>query len=181
MDPPIVPSTKFDVDVDLGFAIFFFFLLCCFLLVTIVRCALLVRDPYSAVTVATYHEENSADWWRLWGQTLGTGVPNAILYWDQNIPVTPNIWNTWKLSVHVVVMFKESLFSKCFKMFQEYRNQDAGKLQLGKRYGFQKLLDAGFHFEIMIKIFKSFSLNLDFFLFMVFNYIIITDVLVGKR
>ncbi|XP_038140453.1 cortexin domain containing 2-like [Cyprinodon tularosa] len=45
MDPPANPWRGFEVDVDLGFALFFFFLLCFFLLVTIVRCANLVLDP----------------------------------------------------------------------------------------------------------------------------------------
>ncbi|XP_035491651.1 cortexin domain-containing 1-like [Scophthalmus maximus] len=52
---------RLDLDVDLGFALFFFFLLCLFLLVTIVRCAQMVLDPYSAVTVTTYQEEQSED------------------------------------------------------------------------------------------------------------------------
>lgn len=57
MEPSVGPLIGFEVDVDLGFALFFFFLLCFFLLVTIVRCAHLVLDPYSAVSVSTYMEE----------------------------------------------------------------------------------------------------------------------------
>ncbi|XP_058257876.1 cortexin domain-containing 1 protein-like [Hemibagrus wyckioides] len=49
-----------DVDVDLGFAIFFFFLLCVFLLVSIVRCSQIVLDPYSAVSISIYQEEQEA-------------------------------------------------------------------------------------------------------------------------
>lgn len=59
MDPPVVSVASLDVDVDLGFALFFFFLLCFFLLATIVRCAQLVLDPYSAVSVSTYQEEDT--------------------------------------------------------------------------------------------------------------------------
>ncbi|XP_068995409.1 cortexin domain-containing 1 protein [Embiotoca jacksoni] len=61
MDPTSLPVARLDVDVDLGFALFFFFLLCFFLLVTIVRCAQMVLDPYRAVTVTTYQEEQSED------------------------------------------------------------------------------------------------------------------------
>ncbi|XP_036819667.1 cortexin domain containing 2-like [Oncorhynchus mykiss] len=43
-----------EVDVDLGFALFFVFLLCSFLLFTIVRCAQMVLNPYSAISVAAY-------------------------------------------------------------------------------------------------------------------------------
>ncbi|XP_048881611.1 cortexin domain-containing 1-like [Brienomyrus brachyistius] len=51
------PSFKLEVDVDLGFALFFIFLLCFFLLVTVVRCARMVVDPYSAISTSTYQEE----------------------------------------------------------------------------------------------------------------------------
>ncbi|XP_037836423.1 cortexin-2-like [Kryptolebias marmoratus] len=61
MGPPIVSAAGLDVDVDLGFALFFFFLLCFFLLGTIVRCAQLVLDPYSAVSVSTYQEEDTEE------------------------------------------------------------------------------------------------------------------------
>lgn len=61
MDPPVVPVAKLDVDVDLGFALFFFFLLCSFLLVTIVRCAQMVLDPYSATSVTAYQEEETEE------------------------------------------------------------------------------------------------------------------------
>ncbi|XP_059195098.1 cortexin domain containing 2-like [Centropristis striata] len=57
MDPPALPVSRLDVDVDLGFALFFFFLLCFFLLVTIFRCAHMVLDPYSNISVTTYQEE----------------------------------------------------------------------------------------------------------------------------
>lgn len=57
MDPAVLPVASMDVDVDLGFALFFFFLLCFFLLVTIVRCAQMVLDPYSSISVTTYQEE----------------------------------------------------------------------------------------------------------------------------
>ncbi|KAF4103682.1 hypothetical protein G5714_016565 [Onychostoma macrolepis] len=53
--PP--PMSRLDVDVDLGFALFFLVLLCLFLLVTMVRCAQMVLDPYSAISVSTYQEE----------------------------------------------------------------------------------------------------------------------------
>ncbi|XP_077576751.1 cortexin domain-containing 1 protein-like [Stigmatopora nigra] len=46
-----------DMDFDQGFALFFFLLLCLFLLVTIIRCAHIVLDPYSAVSVSMYREE----------------------------------------------------------------------------------------------------------------------------
>ncbi|XP_041799373.1 cortexin domain-containing 1-like [Chelmon rostratus] len=61
MDPPTPPVGTFDVDVDLGFALFFFFLLCFFLLVAIVRCAQMVLDPYSAISVTTHQEEQTED------------------------------------------------------------------------------------------------------------------------
>ncbi|XP_053289308.1 cortexin domain-containing 1 protein [Pleuronectes platessa] len=61
MDPPIFPVNKLDLDVDLGFALFFFFLLCFFLVVTMVRCCQMVLDPYSAVSVSTYQEEQMDD------------------------------------------------------------------------------------------------------------------------
>ncbi|XP_051262306.1 cortexin domain containing 2-like [Dicentrarchus labrax] len=57
MDPPAPPVARFEVDVDLGFALFFFSLLCLFLLGAIVRCAQLVLDPYSAISVTTHQEE----------------------------------------------------------------------------------------------------------------------------
>ncbi|XP_054597108.1 cortexin domain-containing 1 protein-like [Nothobranchius furzeri] len=56
MEPTSGPASR--LDVDLGFALFFFLLLCFFLLATIVRCAQLVLDPYSAVSVSTYQEED---------------------------------------------------------------------------------------------------------------------------
>ncbi|KAK0139116.1 Cortexin domain-containing 1 [Merluccius polli] len=61
MDPPILPTARLEIDVDLGFALFFFFLLCFFLLVSIVRCAQIVLDPYSAVTTSIYQEEQSQE------------------------------------------------------------------------------------------------------------------------
>ncbi|XP_039661241.1 cortexin domain-containing 1-like [Perca fluviatilis] len=61
MDPPVLPVSRLDVDVDLGFAFFFFFLLCFFLLVTIVRCAQMVLDPYSNISVTTYQEEQEEE------------------------------------------------------------------------------------------------------------------------
>ncbi|KAG9355350.1 hypothetical protein JZ751_000188 [Albula glossodonta] len=57
MDQPTGPLSWLEVDVDLGFALFFLFLLCFFLLVTIVRCAQMVKDPYSAISTSTYQEE----------------------------------------------------------------------------------------------------------------------------
>ncbi|KAK1880898.1 Cortexin domain containing 1 [Dissostichus eleginoides] len=48
---------QFEVDVDLGFAVFFLFLLCFFLLVTVVRCAQTVLDPYGSISTSTYQEE----------------------------------------------------------------------------------------------------------------------------
>lgn len=59
MDVPLAES-RLDVDVDLGFAIFFFFLLCVFLLVSVVRCSQIVLDPYSAVSISIYQEEQEA-------------------------------------------------------------------------------------------------------------------------
>lgn len=61
MDAPSIPGGSFDVDVDLGFAIFFFFLLCFFLLVAIFRCAKMVLDPYSAVSVTMHQAEQAGD------------------------------------------------------------------------------------------------------------------------
>lgn len=61
MDPQVVSGDRFEVDVDLGFALFFFLLLCFFLLATIVRCAHLVLDPYSSVSVSTYQEEDTEE------------------------------------------------------------------------------------------------------------------------
>lgn len=51
------PAVQFEVDVDLGFALFFLFLLCFFLLVTVVRCAQTVVDPYGSISTSTYQEE----------------------------------------------------------------------------------------------------------------------------
>ncbi|CAM4697368.1 unnamed protein product [Leuciscus chuanchicus] len=53
--PP--PMSRLDIDVDLGFALFFLVLLCVFLLVTMVRCAQMVLDPYSSISASTYQEE----------------------------------------------------------------------------------------------------------------------------
>ncbi|KAG7225490.1 hypothetical protein INR49_027485 [Caranx melampygus] len=50
-------ASQFEVDVDLGFALFFLFLLCFFLLVTVVRCAQTVVDPYGSISTSTYQEE----------------------------------------------------------------------------------------------------------------------------
>ena len=61
MDPPILPTARLEIDVDKGFALFFLFLLCFFLLVSIVRCAQIVLDPYSAVTTSIYQEEQSQE------------------------------------------------------------------------------------------------------------------------
>ncbi|KAG5271109.1 hypothetical protein AALO_G00175990 [Alosa alosa] len=55
--PTLPPRATLEVDVDLGFALFFFFLLCLFLLGTMVRCAQMVLNPYSAISVSTYQEE----------------------------------------------------------------------------------------------------------------------------
>lgn len=62
MDSPSIPEGRLDVDVDFGFAMFFFFLLCFFLLVAIFRCAKMVLDPYSAVSVTMHQAEQSGDW-----------------------------------------------------------------------------------------------------------------------
>lgn len=62
MDSPAIPEGRSDVDVDLGFAMFFFFLLCFLLVVAIFRCAKMVLDPYSAVSVAVHQAEPSGDW-----------------------------------------------------------------------------------------------------------------------
>ncbi|XP_073340727.1 cortexin domain containing 2 [Pagrus major] len=61
MDPTAFPRRKFELDVDLGFALFFFFLLCFFLLVAIVRCAQMVLDPYSAISVTTHQEDDQTE------------------------------------------------------------------------------------------------------------------------
>ncbi|KAF3691986.1 Cortexin-2 [Channa argus] len=61
MDPPNSSMARLDLDVDLGFALFFFFVLCLFLLVTIVRCAQMVLDPYSAISVTMYQEEQTEE------------------------------------------------------------------------------------------------------------------------
>lgn len=57
MDRADLPARPFEVDVDLGFALFFLFLLCFFLLVTVVRCAQTVVDPYGSISTSTYQEE----------------------------------------------------------------------------------------------------------------------------
>ncbi|KAJ8335051.1 hypothetical protein SKAU_G00406900 [Synaphobranchus kaupii] len=57
MDRPARPLSRLEVDVDLGFALFFFSLLCFFLLVTMVRCAQMVKDPYGSISTSTYQEE----------------------------------------------------------------------------------------------------------------------------
>ncbi|XP_066577139.1 cortexin domain-containing 1 protein [Amia ocellicauda] len=51
------PTPQFAVDVDKGFALAFLGLLCFFLLVTVVRCAQMVMDPYSAIPTSTWQEE----------------------------------------------------------------------------------------------------------------------------
>ncbi|TSL82559.1 Cortexin-2 [Bagarius yarrelli] len=56
----VVAESWLDVDVDLGFAVFFFILLCMFLLASIVRCFQIVLDPYSAVSISIYQEEQEA-------------------------------------------------------------------------------------------------------------------------
>lgn len=60
--PP--PMSRLDIDVDLGFALFFLVLLCVFLLVTMVRCAQMVLDPYSSISASTYQEEMEEEGWR---------------------------------------------------------------------------------------------------------------------
>jgi len=57
MDQASDPVTRIEVDVDLGFALFFLFLLCFFLLVTVVRCAQTVIDPYGMISTSAYQEE----------------------------------------------------------------------------------------------------------------------------
>ncbi|XP_043073711.1 cortexin domain-containing 1-like [Puntigrus tetrazona] len=58
MDQPAPPASSWlEIDVDLGFALFFLLLLCLFLLVTVVRCAQTVVDPYGAISTSTYQEE----------------------------------------------------------------------------------------------------------------------------
>ncbi|XP_070292295.1 cortexin domain-containing 1 protein [Salvelinus sp. IW2-2015] len=54
---PAPSLSKLEVDVDLGFALFFDALLCFFLLLTVVRCAQTVVDPYGAISTSTYQEE----------------------------------------------------------------------------------------------------------------------------
>ncbi|XP_061682204.1 cortexin domain-containing 1 protein-like [Syngnathoides biaculeatus] len=57
MDHGTHPAAPLEVDVDLGFALFFLALLCFFLLVTVVRCAQTVVDPYGSISISTYQEE----------------------------------------------------------------------------------------------------------------------------
>lgn len=57
MDQASVPVVPLEVDVDLGFALFFLFLLCFFLLVTVMKCAQTVVDPYGSISTSTYQEE----------------------------------------------------------------------------------------------------------------------------
>lgn len=57
MDRVPDPAPQFEVDVDLGFALFFLGLLCLFLLATVVRCAQTVVDPYGSISISTYEEE----------------------------------------------------------------------------------------------------------------------------
>lgn len=59
MDPPSILAGRFDVDVDLGFALFFFFLLCFLLLVAIFHCTKMVLDPYSVISVTTQQAEQT--------------------------------------------------------------------------------------------------------------------------
>ena len=77
MDSPNIPEGRLDVDVDRGFAMFFFFLLCFFLLVALLRCAKMVVDPYSAITMR--QAEQSGDWESL-----------KVSYW-----VGYYIWTPW--------------------------------------------------------------------------------------
>lgn len=57
MDQPAQTQSWLEIDVDLGFALFFLFLLCLFLVVTVVRCAQTVVDPYGSIPTSTYQEE----------------------------------------------------------------------------------------------------------------------------
>ncbi|TSO05397.1 hypothetical protein Baya_9520 [Bagarius yarrelli] len=57
MDRPAHTPAWFEIDVDLGFALFFLFLLCLFLVFTVVRCAQTVIDPYGSIPTSTYQEE----------------------------------------------------------------------------------------------------------------------------
>lgn len=57
MDKVPHPPIQVEVDVDLGFALFFLLLLCFFLLLTVVRCAQTVVDPYGSISTSTYQEE----------------------------------------------------------------------------------------------------------------------------
>lgn len=50
MDHTSNAALQFEVDVDLGFALFF-------LLVTVIRCAQTVVDPYGSISTSTYQEE----------------------------------------------------------------------------------------------------------------------------
>ena len=58
MDRTTQPTAaQLEGDVDLGFALFFLCLLFFFLLVTVVRCAQTVADPYGSISTSTYQEE----------------------------------------------------------------------------------------------------------------------------
>ncbi|XP_053493146.1 cortexin domain-containing 1 protein-like [Ictalurus punctatus] len=57
MDHPALTRSSLEIDVDLGFALFFLFLLCLFLVITVVRCAQTVIDPYGSIPTSTYQEE----------------------------------------------------------------------------------------------------------------------------
>ncbi|XP_074046467.1 cortexin domain containing 2 [Macrotis lagotis] len=46
-----------NIDVDKGFAIGFVVLICLFLIVMIVRCAKVVKDPYKAIPTSNWQEE----------------------------------------------------------------------------------------------------------------------------
>lgn len=88
MDQPTFPAAKLDVDVDLGFAIFFFISLCLFLCLFIVRCAQLVLDPYSAVSVSMYQEEQSGDWRR--------AGRHGLYKWKKKYFFQIEQWHKWR-------------------------------------------------------------------------------------
>lgn len=86
MDQARYPARPFEVDVDLGFALFFLFLLCFFLLVTVVRCAQTVVDPYGSISTSTYQEEQIT-----W--VMGGVISNKTL--QIHCPCCVNIYSRW--------------------------------------------------------------------------------------
>lgn len=83
------PAPQFEVDVDLGFALFFLFLLCFFLLVTVVRCAQTVVDPYGSISTSTYQEEQITWGRKYWGLAVSRLFNGFSQVYEQDFSTIP--------------------------------------------------------------------------------------------